>query len=84
MAWWRHQMGPFSVLLALSAGNLPVPVNSPHIVKWRGALMFFFICAWIKDWVNNREAGNLRRRCGHYDVIVMDKESQKLPWFHCR
>ena len=33
--------------------------------------MFFFICVWINDWVNNREAGDLRRHRGHYDVIVM-------------
>ena len=29
------------------------------------------ICARINDWVNNREAGDLRRYRGHYDVIVM-------------
>ena len=34
-------------------------------------LWFFFICAWINGWVNNREAGDLRRHCAHYDVIVM-------------
>ena len=28
-AWWRHQMETFSALLALCAGNSPVPVNSP-------------------------------------------------------
>ena len=33
--------------------------------------MFSLICAWIKGWVNNREAGDLRRHCAHYDVIVM-------------
>ena len=33
--------------------------------------VFFFICAWINDWVNNREAGDLRRHRGHYDVNVM-------------
>ena len=37
------------------------PVNSPHKGQWRGALMFSLICARIKDWVNNREAGDLRR-----------------------
>ena len=31
----------------------------------------FLICARINDWVNNREAGDLRRHRGHYDVIVM-------------
>ena len=25
----------------------------------------------INDWVNNREAGDLRRHRGHYDVNVM-------------
>ena len=47
------------------------PVNSPHKGQWRGALMFTLICARIKGWVNNCEAGDLRRKRAHYDVIVM-------------
>ena len=47
------------------------PVNSPHKGQWRGALMFSLICAWINTWVNNREAGDLRRHRAHYDIIVM-------------
>ena len=47
------------------------PVNSPHKGQWRGALMFSLICVWINDWVDNREAGDLRRYRAHYDVIVM-------------
>ena len=78
MAWWRHQMETFSALLALCAGNSPVPVNPPHKGQWRGALMFPLIYAWINDWVNNREAGDLRRQRGHYDVIVMVKSSYFL------
>ena len=70
-SWWRHQMETFSALLALCAGNSPVPLNSPHKGQWRGAWMFSLIYAWINDWVNNREAGDLRRQRGHYDVIVM-------------
>ena len=50
------------------------PVNFPHKGQWRGALMFSLIYAWINDWVNNREAGDLRRQHGHYDVIVMSKK----------
>ena len=64
-AWWRHQMETFSALLAICA------VNSPHKGQWRWALMFSLICAWINGWVNNREAGDLRRQRAHYDVIVM-------------
>ena len=47
------------------------PVNSPHKGQWCGALVFSLICAWINSWVNNREAGDLRRHRAHYDVIVM-------------
>ena len=47
----------------------------PHKGQWRGALMFSLICVWINGWLNNREAGDLRRRRAHYDVIV-------LPMYH--
>ena len=46
----------------------------PHKGQWRGALMFSLTCVWtymINDWVNNREAGDLRCHRAHYDVIVM-------------
>ena len=47
------------------------PVNSLHKVQWRGALMFSLIYARINGWVNNREAGDLRRYRAHYDITVM-------------
>ena len=47
------------------------PANSPHKCQWRGALMFSLICVYINGWVNNREAGDLRRYRAHYDVTVM-------------
>ena len=34
---------------------------------------FLWSAPWIRGWVNNHEAGDLRRQCPHYDVIVMDK-----------
>ena len=40
---------------------------------WGGALMFSLICAWINGWLNNREAGDLRRHRDQYDVTVMSK-----------
>ena len=46
-------------------------VNSPHKVQWRGALIFYLICTQINGWVNNREAGDLRRHRAHYDVNLM-------------
>ena len=64
-------MEAFSALRAFVRGIDRSPVYSPHKGQWHGALMFSLICAWINDWVNNREAGDLRRHRGHYDAIVM-------------
>ena len=41
------------------------PVNSPHKGRWHEALMFSLICVCVNDWVNNREAGDLRRYRAH-------------------
>ena len=65
---------PFSAILAICAGNSPftghrwIPSTKG---QWRGALMFSLICVWINCWVNNHEAGYLRRYLAHYDVTVM-------------
>ena len=32
---------------------------------------FLWSAPWINGWVNNREAGDLRRHRAHYDIIVM-------------
>ena len=44
-------------------------VDSP----WQRPLTrsFSLICAWINGWAINRDAGDLRRHCSHYDVTVM-------------
>ena len=68
-SWWRHQMEIFSALLAICAGNSRV--NSPHKGLWRGALTFSLISAWMNGWVNDGDAGDLRRHHAHYDVTVM-------------
>ena len=80
-------METFFTLLAIVRGFHWSPVNSPHKGQWRGALMFSLICAWINVWVNNGEAGDVRRHRAHYDVIVMyfcirTRLSGHLPWFN--
>ena len=62
----------FSALLALCAGNSPVTGEFPSQRPVTRSLMFSLSCAWMNDWINNREAGDLRR---HYDVILWI-----LPW----
>ena len=80
LVWYKHRCYPHDDVIKWKhfSRNWPFvreihrsPVNFPHKGQWRGALMFSLIYAWIKDWVNNREAGDLRRQHGHYDVIVM-------------
>ena len=48
-------------------------------------LMFSLISAWTNSWGNNRDAGDFRRRCTHYDVTVMnwiliDLRAKLLLW----
>ena len=71
MLWLRHRMETFSALLAFVRGIHRSLVNSPQKGQWRGGLMFSLICAWINGWLNNRDAGDLRRHRAHCDVIVI-------------
>ena len=68
-------METFSALLAICAGNSPVPGEFP---AQRPA---------TRSWVNNREAGDLRRYRAHYDVTVMGKIDEYLSFmikeFNC-
>ena len=47
------------------------PVNSPLKGQWLEALMFPFICTWTNGWVNNQDAGDLRRHHAHHDITTM-------------
>ena len=64
---WKHfpRGWPFGLGIHQS------PVNSPHEGQWPGALIFYLIFTWINDWVNNREAGDLRHGRAHYKVTLM-------------
>ena len=67
-------MEPFSALLTLCAGKSPVTGEFPTQGPETRSFDVFFDVRWINAWVNNREAGDLRRHCAHYAVIVMDKQ----------
>ena len=71
----------FSALLAICAGNSPVPGEFPAQRPVTRSFNVFFDLHLnkqlskqprIKDWVNNGESGDLRRHRAHYDVIVMN------------
>ena len=67
-SWWRHQIWKhFPRYWPLVRRIHRLLVNSHHKGQWCGVLMFSLICAWTNGWVNNRDAGDLRRHCTHYD-----------------
>ena len=68
--WWRHQMETFSALLAICAGNSPVPGEFPTQRPVTQSFDIFFDLRLNNGWVNNREVGDLRRYRTHYDVAV--------------
>ena len=74
---WKH----FRCYWPFVRGIHRSQVNSPHKSQWRRALIFCLIYAWINGWVNNREAGDLRRHRAHYDVIVM--RCSGYQWIMC-
>ena len=69
--WWRHQMETFSALLALCARNSPVPGEFPAQRPVMRSFVVFFDLRPKNGWINNGEAGDLRRYCTQFDVIVL-------------
>ena len=63
-------METFAALLAICAGNSPVPGEFPAQRPVTRSFDVFFELRLNKRWVNNREAGDLRRYRAHYDIIV--------------
>ena len=70
--WWVIKWKHFSRYWPFMRGTHRSPVNSPHKCQWRGDLMFSLVYVWTNGWVNNRDAGDLRRHRFHYDVTAMD------------
>ena len=64
-------METFSALLAIGAGNSPVTGVFPAQRPVTRSFDVFFDLRLNNGWVNNPEAGDLRRHRAHYDVIVM-------------
>ena len=65
-------METFSALLAICAGNSPVPGKFPAQRPVTRSFGVFFDWVWKNGWVNNGKAGDLRRHRAHYNVSVMD------------
>ena len=83
-----EQMVDVVVIMTSSNGNI-FPVTDPLCGEFTGHRLipltkasdeelwcFLWSAPWINGWVNNPEAGDLRRHYAHYDVIVMDGPRQ--------
>ena len=79
-----HKPSPTAYIMMTSSNGNIFRVTGPLCGEFTGhrwipltkgsdaeLLMFYLTCAWIHGWVNNRDAGDLRRHRTHYDVIVM-------------
>ena len=73
-------METFFALLALCAGNSPVTGEFPAQRPVTRSFDAFFDLRLNNGWVNNHEAGDLRRYLVHCDVIVMTRGDELL---HC-
>ena len=66
--WWRHQMETFSALLAICAGNSPIPGEFPtQRPVTRSSDVYFDLRP------NKRLNKQTWGHHGHYDVFVMQK-----------
>ena len=64
-------METISALLTLWEGNSPVTGEFPSQRPVARSFHVYLICAWTNDWVNTRDAGDLRHHCSHNDVTVI-------------
>ena len=69
--WWRHQMEIFFALQVICAGNSPVTGEFPAQRPVTRSFDVFFDLRLNEGWVNNREAGDLRRHRARYDVTIL-------------
>ena len=72
ITWWRHQMETFSALLAVCAGNSPVPGEFPAQRPVTRSFDVSFDLRLNKRLSKQSWGWWLRRHRPHYDVIVMN------------
>ena len=75
-------METFSTLLALCVGNSPVTGEFPAQRPVTRSFDVFFDLRLNKHLSKHREAGDFRRHCAHYDVIVMYKSIELGVWIN--
>ena len=70
---WKHY-SPYWPFVRRIHRHRWIPITkASHAELW----CFLWSAPWINGWVNNRDAGDLRRHRAHYDVIIMGD----IAWF---
>ena len=64
---WKHFPRHWPFVLGIHRS----PMNSLHKGRWRKALMFLWSTSEQTVWVNNRDAGGLRRHGTYFDATAM-------------
>ena len=78
LSWWRHQMETFSALLALYAGNSPIPGEFPAQRPVTRSFDVFFDLRLNKrlskqpwGWWFEMQSGSLWRHCNGYIITTL-------------
>ena len=88
MSWWRHQMETFSALLAICAGNSPVPGEFRAQRQVTRSFDVFFDLRLNKRlrkqsrglWFETLSCTLWRQCNGHYKPHCLRWVSRKIPW----
>ena len=70
---WKH----FPRYWSFRNSRVPVEFPAQRPLTW--SFDVFYDLRLNNAWVNNREAGDLRRRHAHYGVIVIQNDRRYLP-----
>ena len=91
ITWWRHQMETFSALLAICAGNSPVPGEFPAQRPVTRSFDVFFdlvlnkrLCKWSWGWWFEVQLRPLWLHCNDFTLLVLKlhhtKITRSIPW----
>ena len=80
LTWWRHQVETLSRYWHFVRGIHRSPVHSLTKASDAEIWCFLWSAPWINGWVNNREAGDLKRHRAHHDAIVTDKKQSSTKY----
>ena len=71
---WKHLPRYWTFVRGIHRSPVNFHTKASDVEIW-----YFLWSAWINNWVNNREAGDLIHHRAHYDIIVMLDGMRHFP-----